>query len=168
MGTRVAPGGDVLGIDRTLDGWIADHLTTAVHLCGTAAIGRVVDAELRVLGIDGLRVADTSVLPAVPRRGTAATAVAIGEKAADLLARMDPSPRGPTMPNRSASTASSSSADSVRSGRPVSLNTPLSSAIRPLSTTSDGDPVPPEVRGRDRAPGSGSAAGTRRTRAGSA
>ncbi len=87
LGTRTAPDGDVLGVDRRLDGWIADHLTTAVHLCGTAAIGRVVDAELRVLGIAGLRVADTSVLPAVPRRGTAATAVAIGEKAADLLSR---------------------------------------------------------------------------------
>lgn len=85
LGIRTAPDGDVLGVDHRLDGWIADHLTTAVHLCGTAAIGRVVDAELRVLGVAGLRVADTSVLPAVPRRGTAATAVAIGEKAADLL-----------------------------------------------------------------------------------
>lgn len=85
LGERTAPGGDVLGVDHHLDGWIAEHLTTAVHLCGTAAIGRVVDPELRVLGIDGLRVADTSVLPTVPRRGTAATAVAIGEKAADLL-----------------------------------------------------------------------------------
>ena len=78
--------GDVLGNDRALDAWIAAHLTTAVHLCGSAAMGRVVDPELRVLGVDGLRVADTSVLPVVPRRGPAATAVAIGEKAAALLA----------------------------------------------------------------------------------
>jgi choline dehydrogenase len=85
VGTRLEPGGDVLGNDRTLDGWIAAHLTTSVHLCGSAGIGRVVDAELRVLGVDGLRVADTSVLPTVPRRGPSATAVAIGEKAADLI-----------------------------------------------------------------------------------
>lgn len=85
LGTRTAPGGDVLGNDRALDGWVAAHLTTAVHLCGSAAIGSVVDAELRVYGVDGLRVADTSVLPTVPRRGPAATAVAIGEKAATLL-----------------------------------------------------------------------------------
>lgn len=85
LGTRTAPDGDVLGVDHRLDGWIAEHLTTAVHLCGTAAIGSVVDPELRVLGLDGLRVADTSVLPVAPRRGTAATAVAIGEKAATLL-----------------------------------------------------------------------------------
>ncbi|GAA2548330.1 GMC family oxidoreductase N-terminal domain-containing protein [Pseudonocardia hydrocarbonoxydans] len=87
VGTRVGPDGGVLGNDRTLDAWIADHLTTSVHMCGTAAIGRVVDTELRVLGVDGLRVADTSVLPTVPRRGTSATAVAIGERAAELVDR---------------------------------------------------------------------------------
>jgi choline dehydrogenase-like flavoprotein len=86
VGVRLAPSGEVLGTDRALDGWIAAHLTTAVHLCGSAGIGRVVDAELRVLGVDGLRVADTSVLPTVPHRGPAAVAVAIGEKAARLVA----------------------------------------------------------------------------------
>jgi len=87
VGTRTAPDGDVLGNDRTLDAWIRAHLTTAVHLCGSAALGRVVDPQLRVLGIENLRVADTSVLPTVPRRGPAATAVAIGEAAAALIVR---------------------------------------------------------------------------------
>lgn len=85
LGTRSEPSGDVLGNDRALDEWIAAHLTTAVHLCGSAALGRVVEPDLRVLGVSGLRVADTSVLPLAPRRGPAATAVAIGEKAAVLL-----------------------------------------------------------------------------------
>jgi choline dehydrogenase-like flavoprotein len=85
LGARTDPGGDVLGNDRALDAWIAAHLTTAVHLCGSAAMGRVVDPELRVLGVEGLRVADTSVLPTVPRRGPGATAMAIGEKSAALL-----------------------------------------------------------------------------------
>jgi len=85
LGARADPDGEVLGSDRALDGWIAAHLTTAVHLCGSAGIGRVVDARLRVLGLDGLWVADTSVLPLAPRRGPAATAVAIGGRAADLL-----------------------------------------------------------------------------------
>ncbi len=85
LGARTAPGGDVLGNDRALDGWVAANLTTAVHMCGSAALGRVVDAELRVHGVAGLRVADTSVLPLSPRRGPAATAIAIGEKAAVLL-----------------------------------------------------------------------------------
>jgi choline dehydrogenase-like flavoprotein len=91
LGTRTAPDGDVLGNDRKLDGWIAENLTTSVHLSGSAGIGRVVDADLRVFGTDGLRIADTSVLPTVPRRGPAATAVAIGEKAADLLAAQETS-----------------------------------------------------------------------------
>ena len=51
LGARTAPAGDVLGNDRALDGWIAAHLTTAVHLCGSAAMGRVVDEQLRVLGV---------------------------------------------------------------------------------------------------------------------
>jgi choline dehydrogenase len=85
LGARTEPPGDVLGNDTALDGWIAAHLTTAVHLCGSAALGRVVDGELRIPGVNGLRVADTSVLPLAPRRGPAATAVAIGEKAAALL-----------------------------------------------------------------------------------
>jgi len=82
---RVEPTGEVLGNDRRLDGWIQQVLTTSVHLCGSAAMGRVVDPEFRVLGVDGLRVVDTSVLPTVPRRGPAATAIMLGEWAAAVL-----------------------------------------------------------------------------------
>ncbi|MGD9527914.1 GMC family oxidoreductase [Pseudonocardia sp.] len=85
LGERAGLDAAELATDRATDGWIAAHLTTAVHLCGGAAIGRVVDAAFRVLGIDGLRVADTSVLPVAPRRGPAATAVALGERAAELI-----------------------------------------------------------------------------------
>nr|WP_062399304.1 GMC oxidoreductase [Pseudonocardia sp. AL041005-10] len=83
------PAGWELGNDTRLDGWIRDHLTTSVHLSGSAAMGSgpdaVVDADLRVHGLAGLRVADTSVLPRAPRRGPAATAIMIGERAADLV-----------------------------------------------------------------------------------
>ncbi|TCK27325.1 mycofactocin dehydrogenase MftG [Pseudonocardia endophytica] len=86
---RGGPDGSVLGNDVRLDGWIRDALTTSVHLSGSAAMGTgpdaVVDADLRVHGISGLRVADTSVLPSVPRRGPAATAIMLGERAADLI-----------------------------------------------------------------------------------
>lgn len=84
LGTRTEPEGYVLGNDTRLDGWIRDHLTTSSHLCGTAAIGPVVDPELRVRGTWGLRVVDTSVFPAVPRRGPAASAIMLGELAAGL------------------------------------------------------------------------------------
>ncbi|MFW3171738.1 mycofactocin system GMC family oxidoreductase MftG [Geodermatophilus sp. CPCC 206100] len=82
---------DVLADDRELDRWIGRHLATAVHLAGTARMGpdadpgAVVDQHLRVRGVAGLRVVDTSVMPRVTSRGPAATAVMIGERAAELV-----------------------------------------------------------------------------------
>lgn len=82
---------DVLADDRALDAWAVAHLATAIHLAGSARMGpdddpgAVVDQHLRVRGVEGLRVVDTSVLPTVPTRGPAATAVAIGERAAELM-----------------------------------------------------------------------------------
>ncbi|NUU24859.1 MAG: mycofactocin system GMC family oxidoreductase MftG, partial [Streptomycetaceae bacterium] len=80
--------------DHALDQWIRARLGTAQHTCGTVPMGRpgaaepgAVDAHGRVHGVDGLRVADTSVLPDAPMRGPAATAVLIGELAADSLRR---------------------------------------------------------------------------------
>jgi choline dehydrogenase-like flavoprotein len=92
-GGLALPGATVDESDRDLDAWIAAHLTTSAHLCGSAALGpaddptAVVDPALRVHGVAGLRVVDTSVLPTVPRRGPAATALMIGERAADLMTR---------------------------------------------------------------------------------
>lgn len=59
---------------------------TTYHPTSTCAIGTVVDPQLRVFGIEGLRVADASVLPAVPRGNTNAPAIMVAEKAADLIA----------------------------------------------------------------------------------
>lgn len=96
-GELLAAGGLALGAergldDRDLDAWILAHLTTSAHMCGTARLGAlgdpdaVVDPDLRVQGLRGLRVVDTSVLPTVPRRGPAATALMLGERGADLVA----------------------------------------------------------------------------------
>ncbi|WP_018334206.1 mycofactocin dehydrogenase MftG [Actinomycetospora chiangmaiensis] len=77
--------------DAELDAWIAGSLTTSSHLCGSAALGApddpaaVVDPEFRVHGVEGLRVVDASVVPVVPRRGPAATALMLGERAAALM-----------------------------------------------------------------------------------
>ena len=70
--------------DQLLDQWIREHLGTAIHMCGTAPMGEVVDGSGRVNGISGLRVADTSILPTAPSRGPFNTAVFIGE----LISRM--------------------------------------------------------------------------------
>jgi choline dehydrogenase-like flavoprotein len=55
------------------------------HPVGTCSMRTVVDAQLRVLGIDGLRVADASVMPSIPRANTNAATIMIGERAADLI-----------------------------------------------------------------------------------
>jgi choline dehydrogenase len=88
---RVGLPDDVLIRDAALDRWIRAHLTTAIHLAGTARMGpdtdpgAVVDQQLRVRGVAGLRVVDTSVMPQVTVRGPAATAVMLGERAAELM-----------------------------------------------------------------------------------
>ncbi len=91
VAARPDPPDDVLADDRALDGWVAASLATAQHLAGSARMGpdgdpgAVVDQHLRVRGVEGLRVADLSVLPEVPTRGPAATAVMVGERAAELI-----------------------------------------------------------------------------------
>jgi choline dehydrogenase len=72
---------------------IVEHLRTTTqtlyHPVGTCAMGQgeqaVVDPSLKVYGVEGLRVADASVMPVVPRGNTNAPTIMIGEKAADLL-----------------------------------------------------------------------------------
>lgn len=58
---------------------------TVFHPTSTCAIGSVVDPELRVYGVDGLRVADASVMPDITRANTNAATIMIAEKAADLV-----------------------------------------------------------------------------------
>jgi predicted dehydrogenase (TIGR03970 family) len=87
----VDPGPDVLADDDALDAWVRDHLGTNIHLSASCRMGSsddpmaVVDQRGRVYGVSGLRVADTSILPEVPSRGTSATTVMIGERIAALM-----------------------------------------------------------------------------------
>jgi len=66
---------------------LARHYSfTVYHLTSTCRIGSVVDPQLRVLGVEGLRVADASVMPNVVSGNTNAASIMIGEKAAELVA----------------------------------------------------------------------------------
>jgi len=74
-----------------LEAYIRNGLTTFWHQSGTAKMGRdamsVVDGELKVYGIEGLRIADASILPRVTTGNTMAPCVIVGERTADLLQR---------------------------------------------------------------------------------
>jgi choline dehydrogenase len=74
---------------RSQDIWtfVQQNTETVHHPASTCAIGTVVDPQLRVLGIDGLRVVDASVMPSVIRGNTTATVIAVAERAADLLSQ---------------------------------------------------------------------------------
>ena len=93
---ELAPGEDVRTDDEFRE-FIRRDLGTLYHPVGTCSMGgdsrlaasritSVVDTELRVRGVDGLRVVDASVMPAVPRGNTNAPTIAIAERAADLVA----------------------------------------------------------------------------------
>ena len=74
-------------IEQTL----REHADTEYHPCGTAKMGpdgdpmAVVDSDLRVRGIDGLRIADASIMPTVPSNNIHAPVLMIAEKCADLI-----------------------------------------------------------------------------------
>lgn len=81
---ELAPGADVQSDDQ-INAWLRASLISAGHPTSTCAMGSVVDSALRVKGVDGLRVADASVMPNVIRGNTHAPTVMIAEKAADLI-----------------------------------------------------------------------------------
>lgn len=95
-GREVLPGPDVTG-DAALRAFVARAASTYYHPAGTCAMGSgddaVVDAELRVRGVTGLRVADASIMPTIVSVNPNATITAIGSAAAGLITGVSPQPR---------------------------------------------------------------------------
>ena len=73
------------GSDADIWAFVQRRCHTLYHPTSSCAIGQVVDPQLRVLGMNGLRVVDASVMPSVVRGNTNAPTIAIAEKTADLL-----------------------------------------------------------------------------------
>jgi choline dehydrogenase-like flavoprotein len=88
--TELAPGAAQTS-DEEILGWVKEAGETTYHPVGTCKMGSdemaVVDDQLRVHGIDGLRVADASIMPTLTSGNTNAPAIMIGEKAADMVLR---------------------------------------------------------------------------------
>jgi choline dehydrogenase len=87
-GKEIAPGADKQS-DAALVAYVRDACDTVYHPVGTCKMGTdpmaVVDPELRVYGIEGLRVVDASIMPTITTGNTNAPTIMIGEKAADLI-----------------------------------------------------------------------------------
>ena len=94
-GREIQPG-DAAQSDEELDAVIRDHAESAYHPCGTCKMGdpndpmAVVDPETRVIGVEGLRVADSSIFPRVTNGNTNGPSIMVGEKAADHILQRQP------------------------------------------------------------------------------
>jgi choline dehydrogenase len=88
----VSPGPDVVS-DADIDAYVRANANSAYHPCGSCKIGRdalaVVDSELRVHGIERLRIADASVMPTITNGNINAPSMMIGERAADLISAVN-------------------------------------------------------------------------------
>ena len=89
-GKEIQPG-DALQSDDELDGFIREHVESAYHPCGTCRMGQaddplaVVDPECRVIGVDGLRLADSSIFPRITYGNLHGPSIMTGEKASDHI-----------------------------------------------------------------------------------
>ncbi len=90
--------------DAELDAFIREHVESAYHPCGTCRMGRpddpeaVVDPEARVIGVEGLRVADSSIFPRITNGNLNAPSIMVGEKVSDHLLGRDPLSRANDIP----------------------------------------------------------------------
>ena len=89
-GREIAPGAAAQS-DAALDDYVRDAVESAYHPCGTCCMGAaddtlaVVDPECRVIGVQGLRVADSSIFPRIPNGNLNAPSIMVGEKASDHI-----------------------------------------------------------------------------------
>ncbi|WP_226628542.1 choline dehydrogenase [Alloyangia pacifica] len=102
-GHEIQPG-DAVQSDAELDDFIREHAESAYHPCGTCRMGAasdpmaVVDPECRVIGVEGLRVADSSIFPQITNGNLNAPSIMTGEKASDHILGKQPLPRDNAQP----------------------------------------------------------------------
>ncbi|CAE8655260.1 unnamed protein product, partial [Polarella glacialis] len=78
--------------DDSVDAWIRQNGHSGYHLSCTCAMGKVVDAEGKVLGLEGLRIADASIMPSMTSGNLNAPTIMLAEKIADNIRGATPLP----------------------------------------------------------------------------
>lgn len=102
-GPEIAPG-DHVQSDEQLDEFITNAVESAYHPCGTCKMGvaddpmAVVDPHNRVIGVEGLRLADSSIFPRITNGNLNGPSIMTGEKASDHILGKDPLPRSNDQP----------------------------------------------------------------------
>lgn len=95
---EIQPGADVQS-DDALNAFISEHVESAYHPCGTCKMGRrddpmaVVDPHGAVIGVSGLRVADSSIFPRITNGNLNGPSIMVGEKMSDHILGRDPLPK---------------------------------------------------------------------------
>ena len=112
---ELMPGSSVGDDQASLERYVREHAQNAFHPAGTCAMGTgrqaVVDLELKVIGIEGLRVADASVMPVLTRGNTTAPVIMIAERAAEFISQQSDPTRQSERPRRRHSSPSVVSLD---------------------------------------------------------
>ena len=89
LGLQMLSPGPAVGDRAQLREWVINNTGSYYHFVGSCKMGidrlAVVDPQLKVYGVDGLRVADASIMPAIPAANTHTTVVMIGERAAEFI-----------------------------------------------------------------------------------
>lgn len=89
-GEEIQPGNDVV-TNEEIDAFVRESVESAYHPCGTCRMGAaddelaVVDSQMRVRGLEGLRVIDSSVFPTIPNGNLNAPTIMVAERAADII-----------------------------------------------------------------------------------
>lgn len=102
-GAEIQPGDDAKS-DEAIAGFIREHAESAYHPAGTCRMGAnddpmaVVDPECRVIGLEGLRVADSSLFPLIPNGNLNGPSIMLGEKASDHILGRDMLPPSNQVP----------------------------------------------------------------------
>ncbi|MCK7460525.1 choline dehydrogenase [Idiomarina aminovorans] len=93
-GKEIQPGNDIV-TDEQIDAFVRDAVESAYHPCGTCRMGAedddmaVIDSQMQVRGLQGLRVIDSSVFPTIPNGNLNAPTIMVAERAADIIKQQD-------------------------------------------------------------------------------